>query len=61
MPGDSLVKDLAEMLNFYGAEHVTGTPDFVLAKYLLATLEAYNAALKARETWHGRPMGADKT
>jgi hypothetical protein len=51
MPGDSLQHDLAELLDYY--EAARDTPDFILAKYLLACLAAFNEATKMRDTWNG--------
>ena len=51
MPGESLQHDLAELLDYY--EAARDTPDFILAKYLLACLAAFNEATKTRDTWNG--------
>lgn len=53
MPGDSLQRDLAEVLNFYSEDTRADTPDFVLAKYLIACLAAFVEANRATATWKG--------
>ena len=52
MPGESLQKDLAELLDYWSADDAA--PEHILAKYLLACLAAFNDATKARDTWQGR-------
>lgn len=49
-----LEKELEKLLNKHGAENGSNTPDFILAKYLMGCLEAFNAAVKIREEWYGR-------
>lgn len=51
---DNLTDDLRAVLNKHSAENLSGTPDFVLAGYLLACLDAYNAALHLRDRWLGK-------
>lgn len=46
MPGDSLQKDLAELLNYWCEDAKAETPDVVLAKYLVGCLENFRAAVK---------------
>jgi len=47
-------KDLAELINKYSKENDSDTPDFILARYLNAVLENFNAAVMDREQWYGR-------
>jgi hypothetical protein len=47
-------KDLAELINKYSKENDSDTPDFILARYLNAVLENFNAAILDREQWYGR-------
>jgi len=47
-------KDLAELINRYSKENDSDTPDFILARYLNAVLENFNAAVMDREQWYGR-------
>jgi hypothetical protein len=56
MPGESLQKDLAEVLNYYSAENGSDTPDFILAKFLVQCLAAFNETSRARETWYGKAL-----
>lgn len=44
--------DLANLLNRYNKESQSNTPDFILASYLIASLTAFNAAVKARADWY---------
>lgn len=50
----SLEGDIAETLNRYSAENGSDTPDFILAKFLLRALSAWNASVQDRERWYGR-------
>ena len=47
-------KDLIILINQHCKENDSDTPDFILAKYLNAVLENFNAAVKQREEWYGR-------
>lgn len=49
-----LSRELSEVLNRHCAENGSNTPDWVLAKYLLDCLEAFDAAVKARAEFYGR-------
>ena len=53
---DAFEKDLEGLLNRHSRENESNTPDFVLARYLVGCLHAWNAGLTAREEWYGRPM-----
>ncbi len=46
--------ELRAAINRTSQENGSGTPDFILAAYLVACLDAYNAAVQNRETWYGR-------
>jgi hypothetical protein len=46
--------ELKSLLNNYKMESGSDTPDWILAVYLLACLNAFNAAVEAREKWYGR-------
>jgi hypothetical protein len=35
-------------------ENESNTPDFILAEYLLRSLQAFNVAVVHREKWYGR-------
>ena len=47
-------KDLAALINEYSKENDSDTPDFILARYLNAVLDNFNAAVMDREQWYGR-------
>ena len=47
-------KRLSALINEYSKENESDTPDFILARYLNAVLDNFNAAVKDREQWYGR-------
>jgi len=47
-------KELAKLINEYSKENDSDTPDFILARYLNAVLDNFNAAVMDREQWYGR-------
>ena len=47
-------KELERLLNQTSQENASNTPDFILARYLLGCLAAWNTAVQQRETWYGR-------
>lgn len=50
---DNLPRELEALLNRYCAENVSGTPDFILAAYLLDCIKAFNDAVTKRADWRG--------
>ncbi len=46
--------ELRILINRESRERGSGTPDMILAEYLSACLDAFDAAVNAREAWHGR-------
>jgi hypothetical protein len=48
-----LERELASVLNKYSAENESNTPDFILAEYLMACLNAFNTASNSRQAFHG--------
>jgi hypothetical protein len=50
----TLSSDLEKLLNSHSAETASGTPDFILAEFMMHCLRSFNAAVCAREAWHGR-------
>lgn len=50
----TLAADLEKLLNSHSAENASGTPDFILAEFMIHCLKSFNAAVCAREAWHGR-------
>lgn len=58
MPPDKrgdLRRAIASALNQASAENPSGTPDFILAAYLMDALDAYDKAVRARGQWRGQP------
>lgn len=53
-PMNDLRSEIQTTLNRHSAENGSNTPDFVLADYLLACLEAFDRTVRARESWYGR-------
>ncbi len=47
-------RELAEVLNRHSAENGSNTPDFILASYLTACLDAFDVAHEARGIHEGR-------
>ena len=47
-----LEKELAELLNRHSQENASNTPDFILARYLMACLAAWNTTAHARDLWY---------
>lgn len=45
--------ELMQLINKHSRENVSNTPDFILAAYLMACLDAFNAASNGREQWYG--------
>lgn len=52
-------KELTELINSHCLENESDSPDFILAEYMLDTLDAYNDAVKKREAWYGRKTVMD--
>jgi hypothetical protein len=53
--------ELQSLLNRHSLENGSDTPDFLLAQYLVGCLQAWNAAVCARERWYGREPSVDST
>lgn len=49
-----LEEALRYAINSCSAENGSNTPDWVLAKYLMACLDAWNGGCRARDTWYGQ-------
>lgn len=47
---ESFRKDLAEVINFHSKETGSNTSDFILADYLNDCLDAFDKAIKKRES-----------
>ena len=46
--------DLEGLINRHSMENGSDTPDFMLANYLIACLDAFDEATRRREQWYGR-------
>lgn len=53
-PESPLERELAALLNKYSAENESNTPDFILARYMMSCLDAFEVALNGRARWYGR-------
>lgn len=49
----SLASDLRRLLNLHSRENRSGTPDIVLARFLINALEAFESAVNQRDNWWG--------
>ena len=50
---NDLRKDIEIAINAHSAENGSDTPDFILAKYLTASLAAFDEAVNSRSQWYG--------
>ncbi len=48
----SLQDEREELINEHNAELPSGTPDYILAKYLMDCLNAFHNAVELRTDWH---------
>jgi len=48
-------KELEALINRHCLENGSGTPDFLLAEYLVRCLKNWNETVAARDKWHGLP------
>jgi hypothetical protein len=46
--------ELSALLNRRSREHVSNTPDFILATFLETCLAAFDAGVNQRAIWYGR-------
>jgi hypothetical protein len=47
-----LIKEIATAINRNSRENASGTPDFILAEYLVQCLHAYEKATRSKEDWY---------
>lgn len=45
-------RELSKVINKTSKENESNTPDFILAQYMKASLDAFNAATQARDAWY---------
>lgn len=51
---DNFADELTSLINKYSEENRSNTPDWILAWYMRACLDAFNRAVDQREQWFGR-------
>lgn len=58
MSGSSLEfeKELSSLLNKHGVDAKCNTPDFILAEFLVRTLNSFALTIDKREEWFGRSL-----
>jgi hypothetical protein len=49
----SLREEIADVINRNSAENGSNTPDFILARYLVDCLRAFDMAVSDRDKWMG--------
>lgn len=47
-------EDLRSLLNIHNIDTVTDTPDYILARYVVASLKAYRFTVEDRDYWYGK-------
>lgn len=47
-------RELETLIYRHSRENESDTPDFILAEYMMSCLQAFEAAVKNRESWYGR-------
>jgi len=47
----TLRREIEEAINRHGRENRSGTPDFILASYLMDCLQIFERATNARDQW----------
>lgn len=53
---NTLKDDLIATLNRHSAENASGTPDFILAHFMLGCLRSYEETIQLRAEWYGQPI-----
>jgi hypothetical protein len=56
MSKENFRKDLEAVINKHSMENGSNTPDFILAEYLAACLEAFDLTSRKREAWYGKAL-----
>lgn len=59
MPCDFEI-DVSKLINKHSIENESGTPDYILARYVLSCLESFREATGEREAWFGRGIDGEK-
>jgi len=58
---ESFEKELQNLINRHSMENASNTPDFILAQFMRACLDAWNTGVQQRENWYGRDPRPFKT
>lgn len=53
---DDFMKELSVLLNRYGKDSDTNTPDYILAEYLKSCIESFERAIDLRDAWHNKDV-----
>jgi len=51
---EDLVANISTILNHASRETKSDTPDWILAEYMVKSLEEFEAGVVSREEWYGR-------
>ena len=51
-----LADEIKDAINRCNAENASGTPDWILAHFLMECLDAFNVAVERRESHYGRTV-----
>lgn len=51
MSDNNFRDELERLINRHSLENVSGTPDFIIADYLLGCLTVFDATVNARDNW----------
>jgi hypothetical protein len=51
MPDTNFRDELERLINRHSLENGSGTPDFILAHYVVGCLTVFDATVKARDKW----------
>ena len=52
--------ELTQLINKYCIEHLSDTPDFIIARHLMACLYILNTTVENRENWYDRKKEKSK-
>lgn len=47
-------QELTALINRFSRENGSNTPDFILAKFMVSTLEMFDRAVLERDHWYGK-------
>lgn len=58
---DEIIRDFAQVINKHSLENHSNTPDFILAEYIMYSLELFQSTSVSREKWYGKSLKVDYT